>query len=138
MGASDTTLFSIIERVDLKPDKRVNMIALAKIGKTYIIGRNNYLSKPKEKFGYPSISGIHAELDLYRKIVNMGFEKEKIDFIFVFGRRGEYLRNTKPCVYCANIFRNLKFKQIVYFQNGNLVKKSKKEFFETEVFKEYY
>ncbi len=134
----DPRVISLIQKIEIEGDDRVNMIAIAKIGKNYVLGRNRYDRKPKSYFGYPPISGVHAELDLFLKVNSLGLLEEKIDFIFVFGKRKRFLQNTKPCIYCSNILRNLKFKYIYYFEKGSLVKKTKEEFLHEEDFKDYF
>jgi len=137
-ASMDPRIINLIQKIEIEGDDRVNMIAIAKIGKNYVIGRNRYDRKPKSYFGYPPISGVHAELDLFLKINSLGLLEEKIDFIFVFGKRKRFLQNTKPCIYCSNILRNLRFKYIYYFEKGNLVKKTKEEFLLEEDFKDYF
>lgn len=115
--------------------KPVKMFAFAKIKKEIIIGENKYNSKKSSKFGFPPITNIHAELDLFLKLNKS--KVKKVDYIFIFGYRKKFLKNTRPCIYCLNLLKSINYKYIYFFEDGIIVKKSKKEFESETNFKDY-
>lgn len=69
---------------------------------------------------YPKISGLHCELDLWRKA-----GKESINgVVYIAGTRknGRSMDNTRPCKYCTAILYQAHVKWVVYFHNGKPVK----------------
>lgn len=64
---------------------------------------------------YPDIFGMHAELDLYRKI-----GKKVGGTVFIAGTRqsGSKMLNSRPCCYCATILDLAGIRWVIYYDDG--------------------
>lgn len=119
------------------PKNKVKMYCVGISKKEILIGENKYIVSKQVKYNYPHFSAMHAELDFFLKAKKENFVPEDI---FVFGYRKHLLNNTRPCIYCANILNEIDFKRIHFFEEGELVTMTKKQFEEVldeDIFKNY-
>lgn len=64
---------------------------------------------------YPEVFGMHAELDLYRK---MGRRSGGTVFIAGTRNNGSKMVNSRPCCYCATILDLAGIRWAIYYENG--------------------
>jgi len=81
-------------------------------GKLIAIGLNHRGNNPIQ-YGYPTYGKIHSEIDSYRKAKGL-LKGDSFSLINIrLGRRG-ILRNSKPCLFCQNLLKELNCKEICY------------------------
>ncbi len=101
-----------------KIDQRVTMISIiTKNGRVLSIGHNNKnrLSFPyKTENKYPSLSGIHAEMDSIRKCFKSQLKGATITIIGINTRSWNQVMS-KPCEACMNAIKEVGIKRIIYF-----------------------
>mgnify|MGYP001627409349 CR=1 FL=1 len=128
----------IEERTSTVPKGRVKMLCVGIRKKEILIGENKYIYSKQIYYNYPKFCNIHAELDFFYKAKKNNFFA---DDILIIGKRTKPLKTTKPCIYCATVLSELKFKRIHFFENSALVSMSRKDFIESVnfsfEFKEY-
>lgn len=93
--------------------------------KEILIGENKYIYSKQIYYNYPNFCNIHAELDFFHKAKKNDFFA---DDILIVGKRTKPLKTTKPCIYCATVLSELKFKRIHFFENKMLVTMTRKDF----------
>lgn len=105
----------------LKPKRSDGKITMYCIGinkKEIIVGHNKYITSVQVKHNYPEFLSLHAELDFYYKAKKKKFIPSDI---YIVGYRKAELKNTKPCIYCATVLKELRFKRIHFYENGELL-----------------
>ena len=115
----------IEERMSMALKGKVKMLCVGIRKKEILIGENKYISSKQIYYNYPKFCSIHAELDFFYKAKKNNFFA---DDILIVGKRTSFLKTTKPCIYCATVLSELKFKRIHFFEHGVLVSMSRKDF----------
>jgi|688.fasta_scaffold552230_1 hypothetical protein len=99
-----------------------NMLARWFKGSRAITGKNR-LDRPASTMNddYPDVCGVHAELDLFYRLPNI-----KGGTIYIAGTRaktGAIMPNTMPCIYCHTILNETNIRYLVYYENGEPIKR---------------
>lgn len=110
------------------PKGGVKMLCIGIRKKEILIGENKYINSKQIYYNYPNFCNIHAELDFFYKAKKNNF---LADDILIIGKRAKPLKTTKPCIYCATILSELKFKRIHFFENKKFISLTRKEFIES-------
>lgn len=118
----DTLLRLGFDAMDHDSGGSYNVLAKWQKGAHVVIGKNK-LKRSANTLSdeYPSICGVHAELDLFSNAKTL-----KGGTVYVAGARasGSYMSTTKPCIYCSAILKASKVRHVVYWQNDEPTKVS--------------
>jgi len=96
-------------------DGKVTMYCIGINKKEIVTGTNKYIVSRQTKHKYPKFASVHAELDFYYRAKKKGFEPSDI---YIVGYRTNQLKTTKPCIYCAALLLELRFKRIHFYEDG--------------------
>lgn len=99
-----------------------SMIAMWSKGSRIAVGKNRLdrLANTLDN-GYPEISGVHAELDLWR--LNTGGLKGGTVYIAgTLSGTKSAMTNTRPCRYCVPILAQLGVRHVVFMLNSEVTK----------------
>lgn len=96
---------------------------IAMLGSPRIWGYNR-LRRPASTISdtYPEDFGVHAELDLYRKMgMNPSNPSSYSGTVYIAGKlnsSGSFMTNTMPCTYCVAILRECGITNVVFYFDG--------------------
>jgi len=86
-------------------------------GKVIAIGLNHRGNNPIQ-YGYPIYGKIHSEIDAYRKAKGL-LKGDSFLLINIRLGRGGIIRNSKPCLYCQSLLKELGCKEVIYSTENN-------------------
>lgn len=83
-------------------------------GKVLGFGRNRPGKPYYDKFGYTTLSKIHAEHDAYRKIKGLLNNSRTFDILNIRLNRQGKMRLSKPCSCCAIFLKFMGCKNVIF------------------------
>lgn len=117
--SSDISMLLTVTEISTKHSSggSYDMVAAWSKGSRFEFGFNrlNRAASTIDK-SYPDVCGVHAELDLWRKL-----DKLRGGTIYVAGKRsssGTIMDNTRPCIYCSAILVEAGVRNVVFYSNS--------------------